>query len=1214
MRKILADDVSGTKLGYGLSVNHVNDYEILAGAYGVEAAYLLTLDPSTGNWTIDQKIQPSVVTSGDHFGVITDIHGDYLVVGAPLNDTVSTDCGAAYVFQRIGGVWTQVAKLTPSDDKYSSGQFGISVAIGDGVIAVGCLDHGTGPINSGGVFIYRGSGSTWVEDQIIDPQSTSNWYSGYRLSMSGNTLAILARKNDYSGIIYTYVDNGSSFVLQQSFSGSDATNGDCSNYCCVSIYENRLVYGAANATVGASTDAGVAYIFDRTGTTWSESQKITSSTVATSDLWGAWVSLYGDRIVIGKRNSTAGYASLFDYSGGSWSETVQLTPLPGRKLTSIYYSFARYVLLGKGFALCACPNHNLNGGNTGIIYAYVKDSDGDWYQCSYDAIAQTDRAHVAIDNTTMVTAHYNISGGTLIVDFRDRVTASTWTKQTFPSITGGYASVAISGEWSAIGCYPNNKLRMYRKVAGTWGEVQVITPPDGVNSLFAQSVEFFDNSTLLVGSPNSHAGSTGCGAVFVYLLVSGTWTYSKTIFPNISDRRNSQQFGVGISTDGITVVISAPGDSLGIYSYSYGGSVFIFDVAAGTYTQAAKLVSGDKSEYFGGSSTSYRAQRTINIKGDIIIIGEPDESSPQSHCGKAYIFEKSAGVWSKTATITPFTAIATTAAAFGIANAVIDNDTVIIGAYKSDCISYDAGDLYIYRRSGGSWVGDTRLRTYMQAPDEIYQFSDASDRFGSCPFVYDDTSEIIALYVNKSIVTYEQGSFMSPPYVENRYPVAGATNVDIDGYIGFDIKDDDGDLDFSSVVVQIEGNIVFENENFLDPFNTIDSYMSEITDGYYLHFKRSSNFPNFSEINITVDAYDLNSSFYTTSWSFLTADQLAPTLTGQYPANNTSGWSRNLSKIYFSIVDDSDIIFNTIDAYVNGSLAFSSGTFYGNFAGPNSTYTTTTVLGLDGYYIELDYTGSQWGSYDLVTVEVLAQDAYGNSLDGYWSFYIEDYVNPFITGRNPIPGSTGNAITTEHIDFVVLDQGSGLQFIDAYVNGFLAFSDFSFNSPFNGTDAYYSITNVDGYDGYFVRLDYINVPWNQYQLVQLEVFTKDSYGNSLDETWNFRIEDSIVPFYDRTSISPVLGGTNISQSAVIKIDIFDQGSGIDPTSINAIVNGVTAYNGSQFINPYNGAFSSITPINVDGYDGYRIKIDKKGAYKSGELVTVRVEAKDKAGN
>lgn len=114
-----------------------------------------------GQWVQEAKLLGSQAQPGDTFGYSVDIDGDDVIVGA-VQGFVPGEPGAAYMFSFDGHKWTETARVEPPDENVQI-VFGYSVAIDDGVAAVGApYDFDNGP-NSGSAFVYEWSGLTWPE-------------------------------------------------------------------------------------------------------------------------------------------------------------------------------------------------------------------------------------------------------------------------------------------------------------------------------------------------------------------------------------------------------------------------------------------------------------------------------------------------------------------------------------------------------------------------------------------------------------------------------------------------------------------------------------------------------------------------------------------------------------------------------------------------------------------------------------------------------------------------------------------------------------------------------------------------------------------------------------------------------------------------------------------------------------------------------------------
>ncbi|MCC6553316.1 MAG: hypothetical protein IT372_09895, partial [Polyangiaceae bacterium] len=165
--KLVAADVNAWDQ-YGGAVALSGDTAIIgaplnAGNSGSGAAYVFVRSGST--WAFQAKLAPGDGAADDNFGASVGIDGDIAIVGAPHDDDMGTDSGAAYVFVRSGAppTWSQEKKLIPSGTA-SGHQFGRSVGVSaDGVIVSGSVEQFYPGSGTSCASIFTGIGSTWSE-------------------------------------------------------------------------------------------------------------------------------------------------------------------------------------------------------------------------------------------------------------------------------------------------------------------------------------------------------------------------------------------------------------------------------------------------------------------------------------------------------------------------------------------------------------------------------------------------------------------------------------------------------------------------------------------------------------------------------------------------------------------------------------------------------------------------------------------------------------------------------------------------------------------------------------------------------------------------------------------------------------------------------------------------------------------------------------------
>ncbi len=110
---------------------------------------------------------------------------------------------------------------------------------------------------------------------------------------------------------------------------SDASQGDAFGWR-VALSESHVVVSALCES-SAGLCAGAAYVFERGPSEWSEIAKLIGSDTTAYDVFGGSVGVAGDTIAIGAPwNSTGaprpGAVYIFDRVGSTWQESAKLSP------------------------------------------------------------------------------------------------------------------------------------------------------------------------------------------------------------------------------------------------------------------------------------------------------------------------------------------------------------------------------------------------------------------------------------------------------------------------------------------------------------------------------------------------------------------------------------------------------------------------------------------------------------------------------------------------------------------------------------------------------------------------------------------------------------------------------------------------------------------------------------------------------------------------
>jgi hypothetical protein len=258
----------------------INGNQTSNAAASAGAVYVFT---RTGDaWSQQAYVKSANIDAGDMFGyaVALSADGSILAVGAfdedgsarGINgkpDNMNNGSGAAYVFTRTGGTWSQQAYIKASNGEPQD-SFGVHVALDDDgdTLLVGSLDEdcsatGVNPpgcgsdwkedLSMGAAYVFVRSGTTWAQQAFIKASNTgfNDWFgSRVTLSGDGNTAAVGASLEDGS---------------------ATGINGRQDN--------------------DAAGEAGAVYLFTRTGTTWSQQAYVKGANTQAFDEFGSSIAL-----------------------------------------------------------------------------------------------------------------------------------------------------------------------------------------------------------------------------------------------------------------------------------------------------------------------------------------------------------------------------------------------------------------------------------------------------------------------------------------------------------------------------------------------------------------------------------------------------------------------------------------------------------------------------------------------------------------------------------------------------------------------------------------------------------------------------------------------------------------------------------------------------------------------------------------------------------
>jgi len=219
--------------------------------------------------------------------------------------------------------------------------------------------------------------ANWTEMQkLLASDGAENDFFGYSVSIDGNTALIGAYHNDgFKGSAYVFTRTGTTWTQQAKLLASDGATDDWFAYT-VSLAGKTALIGAPYDDDNGN-NSGSAYVFTRIGTTWIQQAKLLASDGEADDYFGCSVSLDGNTALIGASHDDgvgyefdSGSVYVFTRTGIIWTEQQKL--VASDNASADYFGWS--VSLDEDTALISAPYDDDNGSQAGSAYVFTKES------------------------------------------------------------------------------------------------------------------------------------------------------------------------------------------------------------------------------------------------------------------------------------------------------------------------------------------------------------------------------------------------------------------------------------------------------------------------------------------------------------------------------------------------------------------------------------------------------------------------------------------------------------------------------------------------------------------------------------------------------------------------------------------------------------------------------------------------------------------------
>lgn len=349
---------------------------------------------------------------------------------------------------------------------------GYSMGMSDTTLAVGARFANL----SGAVFVFERSGEQWTESAILlasDAEGVATF--GQAVAIDGDVLVVGAQNSSPNGVpasgaAYVFQRIGGSWVETQKLLASNMAFNARFGYS-VAIDGDTIVIGALQASIGASL-TGAVYAFERQGSVWVETARLVADDAQMYDKLGFAVSVSGDRLAATAQSADtleldAGAVYIFEKVGPTWVQAAKVFPADAVSL----HRFGEDIQLSGDSLLVGAPFDGMPGNRLGAVYAY-ENLGGSWH-------LQQKLFPIVPEAGSNFGGALALSGSTLAV-----------------------------GELSADGLLLNaGAVSIYRKTPDGWrGVLRYVNPDDEAHGQLGRSVAAWGDF-VAAGAPQARNGN-----------------------------------------------------------------------------------------------------------------------------------------------------------------------------------------------------------------------------------------------------------------------------------------------------------------------------------------------------------------------------------------------------------------------------------------------------------------------------------------------------------------------------------------------------------------------------------------------------------------------------------------------------------------------------------------------------------------------------------
>ncbi|MGI9607629.1 MAG: hypothetical protein ACR2P0_15985 [Acidimicrobiales bacterium] len=764
---------------------------------GEGSAYVFERDLFTEEWTFVTEISSPSPVMGEWFGVSVAISGTrqeadgdagnmVVAVGAP--DPFGATMGTVHLFRYdfILDDWV-LSESIPAPVGYES--FGFSVDVeqttsafrnGTYLVAVGAPSI-TGGTGDAAVYRYTVTENPSFGDSLVTigealaPADNSGNQHGWSVAIDGDTVVVSERGADFGptadvGQAHVYRVESSAVEFEATLvqPGSDQDASDLHGHSVAVDGDLAVVTAFFDGSAGAAS--GAAYVYTRTGTTWSDGEALSSIT-GPGDNFGTKARVEDGQVIVSSFAGGSNGAGLvqgfsFDVSDGwvggdvfEWEAGV-----PGDGMGS-------GIALGEdGTVMVGTAEDDTSAGvDAGGVHEYSTVVDS-----APGKLVANDAGIGRAGDGSLFGGSVDIDGEWMIVGATEDFAASE------PG--NAYMFRRIAGEWvlfdefgDDIPSGPNFDFGIEVAVGGDWAAVTEqdnstwIFNFDGISWTLVNDISFTGanraldvdidgvNDRLIASDPIL---GVGVGNVHIYdLIVSGSHVEHTVNLPgDIADA----WFGQFVAIDGDVAMATASRDQ-GTPGVVNTGTVRVFERSGTTWNQTQTLESGVGGQLFGGGG--------VELSGSTALIGEPGGNA-------AWVYTFDGLEWGPEQELTvlgePFAdQLGTTVD--------LDGDLAVIASPRASVDGMFAGEAHVFERTGSTWTVQQSITASDREMGDSFAAAvglSGTDLAVGAPFDHNNEGIFAGgVYTFELVAPLVAGKIISPDDADIRF----GHDIDIDG-------------------------------------------------------------------------------------------------------------------------------------------------------------------------------------------------------------------------------------------------------------------------------------------------------------------------------------------------------------------------------------------------------------------------------------------------